>query len=104
MPSLVELVYTEHSKCSARKGMRVRIPRLGPYIYPMKVFFIGREFYTNSNTMMSPCYQDCGNGNYVRSGWGDIEMALERGETVTIKPANKTQKAWANQELINYLK
>ena len=47
-----------------------------------KLIFIGEEFYANSGTMMSSIYGEDG----ARWDWGKVKIALEDGDTVTIRP------------------
>lgn len=55
----------------------------------MQCIYIGRKFYRESSTFMSPVYEVSGE----RSDWGKIECALEAGDTVTIRPADKDELA-----------
>jgi len=61
----------------------------------MKLFYIGRDFYLKSSTMMSSIYEENGG----RSDWGKVEMALERGEEVHIRQATDKELLWAYKKL-----
>jgi len=54
----------------------------------MEVVFIGNNFYQESATMMSSVYE-LKNGRFYRTDWGFIEIALENGNSVNIRPANE---------------
>lgn len=49
----------------------------------MTLVYIGRHFYHESGTSMGCLYTEDG----FRSDWGKVELAVESGETVTIRPA-----------------
>lgn len=57
----------------------------------MKVIFIGNDYCFASETRMSNVYQVDDVGGFKRTDWGFIQMALERGEEVHIRPANKKE-------------
>ncbi len=49
----------------------------------VELIYIGGEFYWNSKTMMSSLYTT----NGERFDWGFVEVALQEGKTVSIRPA-----------------
>ena len=57
----------------------------------MKVIYIGREFYYESASIMSSVYEITPDG-FLRTDWGFIEVALEEGKTVNIRPATPDEK------------
>ena len=67
---------------------------------PLNLFHIGNEFYRKSCTMMSSIYEI---KTKNRSDWGKVSIALDCGRKVNIRPANKTEMKWANEELKEYL-
>lgn len=62
----------------------------------MKLIYIGSEFYMKSGTMMS-CLKHEDTGH--RADWGQVEIALERGEEVSIRPANDAELGQAYKQL-----
>jgi len=58
----------------------------------INLIFIGRDFYHKSKTTMSFVYLESG----LRFDWGKVELALENGDTISIRPAT-------NEELGHYL-
>ena len=64
----------------------------------MNLVFIGNKFYHESGTMMSPIYQEIA-GRLYRSDFGLMEIALENGEKVHIRPATEAELAWAEKKL-----
>lgn len=62
----------------------------------MKLFFIGDDFYDKSGTAMSPIYEI---GTYQRSDWGKVQLVLEHGEPISIRPANEKEMLWAYKKL-----
>jgi hypothetical protein len=63
----------------------------------MNLIFIGLEYYIESGTSMSPIYHE---GTWMRSDWGKAEIALGKGETVTIRPATTDELDIANLMLL----
>lgn len=57
----------------------------------MKVIFIGDDYYFKSGSQMSSVYQIDNAGTFERTDWGFIQVALERGEEVHIRPATKKE-------------
>jgi len=53
----------------------------------LKLLYIGNEFYYKSRTIMSSVYTL----NGKRSDWGKIQIALEEGEEVHIRPATPNE-------------
>lgn len=56
----------------------------------IRCVYIGNKFYRESKTIMSSIYIDRGN-TFTRTDWGKIQIALERGEFVEIRPATPTE-------------
>ena len=52
----------------------------------MNCVYIGDRFYRESGTMISPVYE-IKDGGYSRTDWGFIQIALEKGEELHIRPA-----------------
>lgn len=67
----------------------------------MKVFYIGDDFYTQSNSYMSSVYIK---KTHAKTDWGFIMKALSLGESVTITPATDQETDWAHTELERILK
>ena len=57
--------------------------------------YIGRKFYWESKTAMGSLYGEDG----YRADWGKIEMALEAGADVHIRPASVSELARYQKEL-----
>lgn len=55
----------------------------------MELIYIGDKFYRESGTMMSPIYDVYGN----RQDWGFVNVALQYGESVHIRPATGEELA-----------
>ena len=53
----------------------------------MELIFIGNKFYNESKTIMSPIYTVEGE----RSDWGFVQIALQNGESVHIRPATQRE-------------
>lgn len=53
----------------------------------MKAIYIGRKFYLESGTSMSSIYEITDDGGYIRTDWGFVQAALDRGESVEIRPS-----------------
>lgn len=53
----------------------------------MKLIYIGRHFYHESGSVMSSLYHETGE----RTDWGKVEVALEGGEAVSIRPATQAE-------------
>lgn len=54
----------------------------------MKLMYIGDHFYHESRTMMSSIYGEDG----ARGDWGKVQIALARGEEVTIRQATQPER------------
>lgn len=54
----------------------------------MRLIAVSRHFYFNTSTMMGVLYHE---GTMERSDWGKVEIALDRGEEVNIRPANEAE-------------
>jgi len=57
----------------------------------MIIIYIGGEF---RKLRLPLFYQP---PSYKPVPWREVEQALERGETVTLRPANATERAWARE-------
>lgn len=53
----------------------------------MKLIYIGDHFYQESGTAMSPIYTEDGQ----RSDWGFVQVALRKGESVSIRQATQQE-------------
>jgi hypothetical protein len=67
-----------------------------------KLIYIGDRFYSESGTMMSSVYEIVGKGEYRRSDWGWIGIALQNGQTIRIRPANKKEITYFERRLREY--
>jgi len=65
----------------------------------MNLIYIGDEFYSKSNTMMSPIYKIEQNGSLSRSDWGFVQVALRNGDDIHIRQATDTEIRWAYKQL-----
>ena len=63
----------------------------------MKLIYIGRKYYLESGTSMSSIYHE---GTWERSDWGFVQVALDQGENVEIRPATDQEVKKADQMLI----
>ncbi len=63
------------------------------------IVFIGQEFYTKSQTRMSPVYEKLPDGTFRRYDFGFMMGDLEKGETVMIRPADGKEKKFFNNVL-----
>lgn len=54
----------------------------------MEIIYIGEEFYHKSGTRMSSLYDTDGN----RQDWEFVTIALQKGESVHIRPATEEEK------------
>ncbi len=54
----------------------------------MELIYIGEKFYFKSGTAMSSIYDIFGN----RQDWGKVQIALQNGESVHIRPATEDEK------------
>jgi hypothetical protein len=63
----------------------------------MKLFYIGEKFYNKSGSIMSPIYKV---GSFERTDWGKVRIALDSGEKVDIRPANKKEIKWAYKQIL----
>jgi hypothetical protein len=71
----------------------------------MNLIFIGREFYSKSNSIMSSIYEVDEQGNPVRRmDWGFVQIELANGNEIHIYPANENQMAWAYDRLKRFEK
>ncbi len=62
----------------------------------ISLFSLDRSFYWESNTTMGMLYTV---GEKNRYDWGEVELALEQGYSVSIRPANEKEKLWAYEML-----
>ena len=60
------------------------------------LFFIGDEFYSKSQSMMSSIYEI---GTHVRWDWGKVNVELRNGGSITIRPATDAEMLWALKRL-----
>lgn len=63
--------------------------------HTMKLIYLGSDIYYRSHTMIGALAHEDGS----RSDWGEVEIALERGETVSIRPASDAERARALLEV-----
>ena len=61
----------------------------------MELIYIGDKFYWESGTSMSSIYTT----DSRRSDWGDVQITLQRGENVSIRPANDYEMGYYEKEL-----
>lgn len=54
----------------------------------MKLVYIGDHFYAESSSIMSSIYTEDG----CRSDWGQVQMALKRGESVEIRQSTLNER------------
>lgn len=66
----------------------------------VELIFIGSNFYWKSGTQMSSIY----NVNGEREDWGTVQLYLEKGEKVSIRPANKKEMECAEKMLNDIMK
>lgn len=66
----------------------------------IKFVHIGRKFYRESGTMMGSIYK-LQDGLLYRSDWGKIQLLLEQGNSIKIRPATKTELSQFDKELAN---
>jgi hypothetical protein len=62
------------------------------------IVFIGEMFYRKSGTIMSSLYEII-NGEFYRTDWGKVQIALENGNKINIRPATKQEIKYFNAEL-----
>ena len=65
----------------------------------VKLIFIGNKFYNKSGSVMSSIYTEHGE----RFDWGFVEVALEEGKEVHIRPASSVELMMFEAELENML-
>jgi hypothetical protein len=61
----------------------------------VKLIYIGPHFYMESGTIMSPVYTESGE----RSDWGLIQLALSRGDSISIRQATQVEKCFYEERL-----
>ncbi len=61
----------------------------------IELFYIGDKYYFESGTRMSSIYRV----DKVRTDWGFVQILLDRGNTIEIRPATKEEVKWADGEL-----
>lgn len=66
----------------------------------MELIFIGENFYSDSGTIMSSIYTVDG----LRSDWGQVKIALGKGESVHIRPATDSELLPYKNKLVEYVK
>lgn len=64
----------------------------------MKVIYVGERFYWESETVMSSFYLEH-KGHFERTDLGKIEIALQAGKSVEIRPATKAELALFEKSL-----
>ena len=64
----------------------------------VELAYIGRSFYLNSGTMMSPLIP-VGETEKKRWDWGKVQIALEEGLEVSIRPATSEELGEAYKRL-----
>lgn len=64
------------------------------------LFFIGDNFYSKSQTMMSSIYIA---GSYERFDWGFVNCLLREGKSVYIRPATHEELDWAHKKIGQFL-
>jgi hypothetical protein len=66
----------------------------------LSLYYIGDEFYRNSDSMMSSIYEV---RTHKRYHWGFVTTALSSGIKVSIRPATKKEMKRARKLLKEYL-
>lgn len=64
----------------------------------MKLVYIGKRFYQDSNTAISCLYTE----DRQRSSWVKVENALEEGDTIEIRQPTEDEVAFYNKKLDFY--
>lgn len=67
----------------------------------MRLFYIGERFYYDSGTAMGAYYEVGTNRRFEPTS---IASFIERGRKILIKPASKSEIAWANKNLLSIRK
>jgi hypothetical protein len=62
----------------------------------INLVFIGRKFYNESHTMMSYIYID---QSLYRYDYGKMQIALEEGESITIRQATGSELEYFERKL-----
>ena len=57
----------------------------------MNCVYIGDDFYWKSGSAMSCIYEITIDGDYKRSDWAKVEIALSTDKIVNIRPATKEE-------------
>jgi hypothetical protein len=60
------------------------------------VYFLGRGYYFKSGSSIGMLYSEAGE----RYDWGRIELEIEQGKEILIKPATPKMHEWANKRLL----
>ena len=65
---------------------------------PLKIFFVGKsiDFDSKSGSWMNNLYEV---GTKNRLTWGDADVALKEGRTVSARPATPKEMLWAYKKL-----
>lgn len=63
-----------------------------------KLIYIGDKFYGESNSMMSPLYEE---DTRKRYDWGFVQIDCREGRTVNIRPATEEEMKIAEQKLLD---
>ena len=66
----------------------------------IELFYIGDQFYSKSYTFMSSIYKI---DTYERYDWGFVQIDLQNGKEVYIRPATNEEMKWAKQILANII-
>ena len=61
----------------------------------MKLVYIGDHFYAESGSVMSSIYTEDG----YRSDWGQVQMALRRGESIEIRQSTLNENQHYEEQL-----
>lgn len=67
----------------------------------INLFSIGSKYYLKSGTVMSSIYSIEGKNRW---DWGKVQVALEDGDTVNIRPATEEELEWADNRLKECIK
>ncbi len=61
----------------------------------MDLFYLGNDFYWSTGTKMSSLYSVKDRKRY---DWGLVQMELDIGANVNIRPANDEERQWAIEQ------
>lgn len=57
----------------------------------IKLVIIGKRFYEESQTLMSMVYRENPKGTFYRYDWGYMQLDMEAGKEIHIRPATKDE-------------